>query len=375
MAERQGSLEIDSSALKKAYRISVATFRKTATIPAATIIFAELYRRTGIVFNPKETNGLLNIFFTVVDNELYRYTLLAALSGLVFLMVWQSKKKLFLGEYRGFKGIEKFKNYKYLEGYPAPVQTLMVVHKVNGLFCVLMSVVGFIVFARSGKPVDFYLCLLVTAGLLWYSYPRYEAWERFIKKLARSPERAVSGTAPGISFPNGSAADAAMDADIIVYADRLYRKNFIILLILFLVLVGSLVYGFITYMEYLDILHRTAPSEAVHKFVIALWVAVSSIALAASGIGVYFISVAVRVMRSDRLPPPGMKVLTDTKVKTGMEARVKAASTIMLAVTLIIFAVVLLISLPKALDKTLAETQTETHRQQLQKGGAYGNER
>jgi hypothetical protein len=56
--------------------------------------------------------------------------------------------------------------------------------------------------------------------------------------------------------------------------------------------------------------------------------------LSFAGIGAWFVRLAVKVLRSGRYPPPGWKVIQDTRVRTGRDARRIALGTMAAAVIL-----------------------------------------
>ena len=63
-----------------------------------------------------------------------------------------------------------------------------------------------------------------------------------------------------------------------------------------------------------------AVDQAVRLATVIGWIT----GLSFVGIGVWFLRLARRIRRSGRFPPPGMKVIKDTPVKTGTRARLIA---------------------------------------------------
>jgi hypothetical protein len=83
------------------------------------------------------------------------------------------------------------------------------------------------------------------------------------------------------------------------------------------------------------------------------------------GLAVYQILLARRVLKSGQFPPPGMRVVRDTKIKTGGKAKKVAISLIVLS-SIVIVITLFLVYWPYALEKTLLKKktfkkQTSTH--------------
>jgi uncharacterized membrane protein len=58
-------------------------------------------------------------------------------------------------------------------------------------------------------------------------------------------------------------------------------------------------------------------------------------ALVSSAIGLYLIFLAVKILKSDCYPPPGMKVIQDTRIRTGKKAKIAGAAFIFMAMLIL----------------------------------------
>jgi hypothetical protein len=76
------------------------------------------------------------------------------------------------------------------------------------------------------------------------------------------------------------------------------------------------------------------PQGALERFRQVRWLTFSLVVIAAFA-AVYFFSVAVRVLRSGRFPPPGTRVVRPTPVRTGGAARAIAVLSIVFSVLLV----------------------------------------
>ncbi|MCU0578532.1 MAG: hypothetical protein MUF69_03205 [Desulfobacterota bacterium] len=119
-------------------------------------------------------------------------------------------------------------------------------------------------------------------------------------------------------------------------ADKNLRKKIIFLLIFF-------VLGLMLLSPYLNARLAEWRQEAATDPETA-WVRYSSLfqwllgltALLVSAASVYLIVVSVRVLKSDRYPPPGWKVIRDTRLQTGRRARITAYMLMVNSVILIV---------------------------------------
>ena len=92
------------------------------------------------------------------------------------------------------------------------------------------------------------------------------------------------------------------------------------------------------------------PEQAYPKMITLLKWVLGSAALGITLTGVYLLSIALRALKAGRYPPPGMKVIKDTRVKTGRQAKIMAYLLIFNSGVLI-----LLIALVLFLFMTMAE--------------------
>jgi len=86
--------------------------------------------------------------------------------------------------------------------------------------------------------------------------------------------------------------------------------------------------------------------------------------------GTYLIPLARRTLRSDQYPPLGMRVIRDTKLRTGNQAKRAAISLIVLASILIVVAFFFLYW-PYAFEKTLLKKKSSNEKMDIfiKKGG------
>lgn len=81
-------------------------------------------------------------------------------------------------------------------------------------------------------------------------------------------------------------------------------------------------------------------------------------ALLVAAASTYLIVVSVRVLKSDRYPPPGLKVIRDTRLQTGRRARITAYVLLVNSIVLILLISLIFLLFTKLVSrvKTLSET-------------------
>lgn len=151
----------------------------------------------------------------------------------------------------------------------------------------------------------------------------------------------------------------------IVPADKEFRKRFVIFLVLIVIVFAVTILSMKSYLDQMAQLTRENPGLAAEKviFLLKWWMGLGSLPIL--GFGVYQILLARRVLKSGQFPPPGMKVVRDTKIKTGGKAKKVAISLIVLS-SVIIVITVFLVYWPYALEKRLLKKssfkrETSTH--------------
>ena len=139
-------------------------------------------------------------------------------------------------------------------------------------------------------------------------------------------------------------------SDEIIPADKGLRKKAIILIIG--IVLAAMILGpyFKGYLADLRLEGEARPELAYSKMITLMKWVLGSAALGITLTGVYLLVIAFRALKAGRYPPPGMKVIRDTRIKTGRQAKIMAYLLIFNAV-----AITLLIGLILFLFITMAE--------------------
>jgi len=146
-------------------------------------------------------------------------------------------------------------------------------------------------------------------------------------------------------------------AQDVVPADKELRKKIIILLVLVTIAVivtGSYLEDYLAQIEQQS---QRGPELASKKIMLVFKWCTGLVSLLLLCMGIYLILIARRTLRSGQYPPPMMKVIRDTRIRTGAE--VKSITTLMFfsSVLLIIFAF-LVLCFPWALEKILTKQRS-----------------
>ena len=147
----------------------------------------------------------------------------------------------------------------------------------------------------------------------------------------------------------------------IVRADKEFRKRFVLFLMLIVIVFVVTIVSMKSYLDQMEQLRREDPGLAGKKVVLLLkwWMGLGS--LPVLGLAVYQIILARRILKSGRFPPPGMKVIRDTKIQTGAKAKKVAISLIALS-SIIIVIILFLVYLPYAFEKKLLKKSSAVER-------------
>jgi MFS family permease len=134
-----------------------------------------------------------------------------------------------------------------------------------------------------------------------------------------------------------------LKTDEIIPADKGLRNKTIILVIgvvLAAMILGPYLNGYLADLKQ----EGEKRPELAHPQLITLmkWV-LGTAALGITLAGVYLLVIAFRALKAGRYPPPGMKVIKDTRVKTGRQAKIMAyllifnSAAILLLIGLVLF--------------------------------------
>ncbi len=137
----------------------------------------------------------------------------------------------------------------------------------------------------------------------------------------------------------------------IVVADKSARKRFLIALVLITAAAAVLTYYLSQHIERLKILAAADPDLAMHGLVRLMRIVLLAGVLLACLVGASLIRTALRTLRAGRFPPPGMRVIRDTRVVTGARARIQAITLMVVAVIFIAAQFLLLFYVPGVLER------------------------
>jgi membrane protein implicated in regulation of membrane protease activity len=147
-----------------------------------------------------------------------------------------------------------------------------------------------------------------------------------------------------------------MNQDI-VPADKNLRKKFFIFLGLSVIAVLIIVPYFNEYLEEIKQVFKENPEVAFKKSMFVLKATLSFVSLLLVMTGIYLIVLARRTLKSGQYPPPGMRVIRDTRLRTGTQAKGAGISFIVLSCIFVIVAC-FFIYWPYAFEKTVSKKKS-----------------
>ena len=147
----------------------------------------------------------------------------------------------------------------------------------------------------------------------------------------------------------------------IVRADKEFRKRFVLFLMLIVIVFGFAILSMKSYLDEMGRLRRENPGLAGKKVILLLrwWMGLGSLPIL--GFGVYQVSIARRILKSGQYPPPGLKMLRDTKIQTGAKAK-KAAMSLIALSSIVIVITIFLVYLPFVFEKKLLKKGSDAER-------------
>ena len=163
-----------------------------------------------------------------------------------------------------------------------------------------------------------------------------------------------------------------MDTDLIP-ADKVLRKKVILFLLIVVLTALVLEPHFKAYMDQMSQLSKADPNLALEKTMLLLKWSLRVVFAALVGMGAYLILLARRTLRAGRYPPPGMRVIRETRLRTGNQAKKAALSLIVLA-SLLIAVAFFFLYWPYAFEKTLLKKTSFNEKMDIfmKKGGDTG---
>jgi len=132
-----------------------------------------------------------------------------------------------------------------------------------------------------------------------------------------------------------------MENEKIVKTNKDFRKKFFLITLL-LVMAGIIfIFYFQNYLTGLKLLAENYPELALQKIISSLKVIIFSLMILFAGAGIYFLRLGILTIKTSQFPPPGIKVIKDTRLIEGKNAIRKGILIIILSMLFIISGILL----------------------------------
>lgn len=153
---------------------------------------------------------------------------------------------------------------------------------------------------------------------------------------------------------NPTAAIESVESQDIQAADPKLRRQVLGGLTLFVMLASFAVVRLDAYLVGLQALAKNDISAAAEKIQhLSAWL-LAGLGVVTVLFGLYLVSIALRVLTSQRYPPPGMRMINDTKVLRGRNAKVYGSVALCLALAILVAGVIIPWKAQSKLDRVLA---------------------
>ena len=145
-----------------------------------------------------------------------------------------------------------------------------------------------------------------------------------------------------------------MDKALIQKADKTYRNKWLAVYFIFSLIGAALIIWWLPkfklYMETLT------PDKLVQTASLVFLILFVPIIL----FGLYILSIGRRTLKSEHYPPPGMKVIRDTRILQGKAARIRGYLIIINVLVIIVLSITIIVYIPYMLNKLIMEKKITT---------------
>lgn len=123
--------------------------------------------------------------------------------------------------------------------------------------------------------------------------------------------------------------------DSVMHADKKLRKQLLVLILLLIPAGLFLIQILSANVEDIKTLAATDIDQAVAKLRNLVTIFAVANAVFSVAFGLYAVSIAIRILKSEQFPPPGMRVIRDTRIRTGKKAKTMGMLMIFMAIILL----------------------------------------
>lgn len=154
----------------------------------------------------------------------------------------------------------------------------------------------------------------------------------------------------------------------VIYADKKLRRRAVILMLMLVLVLAPIALITLNYLNDLEALAKSNSEEALSKIITLTYIWGAFFTVGNLAIFGYLMWLGTKIIKSDCYPPPGMRVIKDTKVVRGSKARFRGVFLIFIAVlillagsTTIIIAAKLISNVTKEISKEGKESSSNSN--------------
>ena len=127
----------------------------------------------------------------------------------------------------------------------------------------------------------------------------------------------------------------------VLIADQRLRRRVLVLAIVLSVLGLAAIYALEQFLEDIQELAKESPEEAMEQFGAFLSVFLAVVSLSLILVSVWIARFSLKALQAEQFPPPGARVIRDTRIIYGAQARRKAIPGLVLAAILAVCSILL----------------------------------
>ncbi len=146
----------------------------------------------------------------------------------------------------------------------------------------------------------------------------------------------------------------------IVYADKKLRQRAVLLMLTLILILAPIALLTLNYLNDLEALAESNSKEALSKAITLTYIWGAFFTIGNLAIFSYLMWLGIKIIKADRYPPPGMRVIKDTKVVRGKRARFRGGLLIFTAVLILLAGSTTIIIAAKLISGVTREVSEES---------------
>ena len=145
----------------------------------------------------------------------------------------------------------------------------------------------------------------------------------------------------------------------IIYADKRLRQRAVLLMLMLILILAPIALLTLNYLNDLETLAKNNSKEALSKIITLTYIWGVFFTVGNLAIFGYLMWFGIKIIKADCYPPPGMRVIKDTKVVKGSKARLRGGFLIFIAIVIFLAGSTTIIITAKLISGVTREINNE----------------